>query len=255
MSNKFFNFVYDPKTDGFSNSDWRLVYGDATISAGALEINKALIIHYGDITKGDAFFSLTMDEPAIGDNTRFGFTNYSKNAYASFNISDGLLSAEVSDGANSDSLSIDWDIDWLLSNTIEFRIKWESGTVSFFVNGVLRAAINSVSVPTTPMSLFVMSDNNGAIVVLNYIIVQGIQGYVFSAGNSDSSFEIIAKEADLLSISEYKKVVMADDLAASKIDNLSVGENVIVVRPELIFTKLADEGIEVSDVLDGIEIV
>ena len=263
MANQYFNISYDPAKQGFSTDTWRKVYGDVAISSGQLELNKASIIHYGDILRGDAVFSINIGAPVAGDNSRFGFTQFSKGAYLIFQISDGVLTAECSNGTTSASSAIiPWNSSWTDTDT-EFRIKWEAGMVTFSIGGQFKAVFNdtytlgvpTILVPGSPMSLYVASDSPD-LMLLDYIIVKGIQSYVVSTGNSDSSFEVIVKESDKVRISDVITAINVSTAEVSKVDNLSMTEKVTVNRPELMFGVSGSDSIKIANDLSptGIEV-
>lgn len=233
MANQYYNISYDPLRQGFDTDTWRLVYGDAAVVGGQLRLTKAAIIHYGDILRGDAVFSINIGTPALGDNTEFGFIQYNKNAYAVFQIVDGVLTAEVSNGTiTRTSATIAWNTDWTDVDT-EFGIKWEAGSVTFTIGGQFKARIDDASatdaialsvIPGCPMSLYVASDSPD-LFLLDYIVVKAIQSYVMSTGNADSTFEILVKESDKVNISS----VVTD----IKITPLHTNNGIIAETPKI----------------------
>jgi len=238
MANQFINFTYDPAQEGFDLDSWRLAYGDADIVGGQLQLTKAAIIHYGDILRGDAVFSINIAKPVLGDNSRFGFIQYNKNAYLLFQIVDGVLTAECSNGTTSaSSAAIDWNDDWT-DTDIEFRIKWEAGTATFFIDKQFKAVFNDTYtlgvpvklIPGSPMSLYAATDAPD-LMLIDYIEVKGIQGFVMSQGNADSSFEMIVKESDKLNIAEAIVMAMAAEEEVNKVDSISISENKTVDLP------------------------
>ena len=248
MSNQFFNISYDPAKQGYSTSTWRTMYGDVAIVSGQLQLTKASIIHYGDILRGDAIFSINIAAPVPGDNSRFGFTQYSKGAYLYFQIANGILTAECSNGTTSASSSpITWNSDWTDTDT-EFRIKWEAGIATFYIGGVFKAVFNDTYVledPTTlvpgcPMSIYIVSDSPD-LLLLDYIIVRSIQSYVVSTGNSNSNFEVIVTESDKINISEavtmFMKILIANE--GVNIDTPKIREGITMLMKMLV----AGEGI------------
>ena len=77
------------------------------------------------------------------------------------------------------------------------------------------------------MSLYVASDSPD-LMLLDYIIVKGIQSYVVSTGNADSSFEITVRESEKLNISESVTVANALDNSISEVDSIEVSESTTV---------------------------
>jgi hypothetical protein len=238
MSNQYFNISYDPSRQGFSTSTWRLLYGDVAVSGGKLQFTKSAILHYGDILRGDAIFSVNIAAPVPGDNSKFGFLHYSKNAYAYFQISNGVLTAEISNGVVSQSsVVIPWVSDWTDVDT-EFRIKWEAGQITFSIGGQFKFVFDDSSkidplslstLPNGPMSLYVASDAPDQL-LLDYIIVKSIQSYVLSTGNSNSSFETVVSESDRLRITDVPTLAMAAALAGSTNETPKIRESVTIVR-------------------------
>ena len=200
MANQYINFSYNPQRDGFSTSFWRDLYGSVSLVGGKLDFNKAAIIHYGDILRGDITFSLNIPAPLMGVDTTFGLIFYSKGAHAYFSIVDNTIVAETSDGTNTTSVAINWQSAWTSTDT-EFRIKWESGMVSFYIAGNLEACINDSSISGDPMSLYVAADGVNS-TILNYINARNVQSYVVSQGNSDSTFEPYVKTYERVGVSE-----------------------------------------------------
>jgi len=239
MANQFYNLNYSPIAQGFDAGTWRTLYGDAAIVSNQLQLNKAAIIHYADILRGDAVFNINIAEPFADGDSRFGFIQYSKNVYASFKITGPVLTAETSDGVTSYSEVIEWQDSWTDTDT-EFRIKWEAGAVRFYVGGQLLVTIGESSllnvpvsvIPNDPMSLFVFSDSTD-LFLLNYIKVTAIQSYLMSTGNDNSVFEPYVKESDRITIAEAVTVEHNDDLSASaEASILSISEGVTVGSPQ-----------------------
>ena len=235
MANQYFNFGYNPVQQGFNASTWRTIYGDAAVSNGKLAITKGAILHYADILRGDATFSVkTSVAPAFDDNFTFGFLQYAKNVYLYFKVNDGVLTAETSNGTVTTSTVIDWQTEWTNADT-EFRIKWEAGTATFFIGGQFKVAKNDtytlevpvVLIPGDPMSLY-MANDSVSTVLLNYITVKSIQSFVMSEGNSDSRFETFVTESDRARITESVTAAMAAAEAVNKADTANISEAVTI---------------------------
>lgn len=231
MANQFYNLNYSPIAQGFDAGTWRTLYGDVAVVSNQLQLTKAAIIHYGDILRGDAVFNINIAAPFADGDSKFGFIQYSKNAYAYFKIAGTTLTAETSDGITSYSEVITWEDAWTDIDT-EFRIKWESGAVRFYIGGQLLVTIGESSllnvpvsvVPNDPMSLFISSDSTD-LFLLNYIKVTAIQSYLMSTGNDNSVFEPFVRESDRISISEAITMGMAADMSISKVDLLSITDS------------------------------
>jgi len=231
MSNQYYNLNYSPIAQGFDAGTWRKLYGDVSVVANKLQLTKAAIIHYADILRGDAIFNINIAAPFASGDSKFGFIQYSKNTYAYFKITGPVLTAETSDGVTAYSEVIPWQTIWTDVNT-DFRIKWESGSVRFYVGGQLMVTITESNllnipvsvVPNDPMSLFIQSDSTD-LFLLNFITVKAIQSYLMSEGNDDSVFEPFVTESDRISISEAVTVASAAAMAVSKFDSVGITEN------------------------------
>lgn len=225
MANKFISFKYDPTEEGYSSSMWRTLYGDAYVSNNSLVLEKSEIIHYGDILRGDVSFTVTIEKPKIDDNIRIGLIQYSLGAYMYFKIDQGGLSIETSDGIDSNSISLDWQDEWS-GVPVEFRIKWETGLITFYIGGQWKAYVSDSTIPTKPLSLYAFNDSVSEFAI-NYIIAKSIQSYVVSTGNDNSEFEAIITESDKLNITEDITSV-ASIPNKSLTDDTSIIENVSV---------------------------
>lgn len=200
MSNKFYNIYYDPVREGYSTTTWRTLWGLPVMSGATLSLSDSSIIHYGDILRGDAVFNLNLSVPTLGDDKRFGFRQYNKNAYIYFDISDNVFSVKTSDGTNDNSTTLTWVSDWTDTDT-EFRVKWEAGTAKFYINGNLYATISDISVPGCPLSVYAenMSDSS---TLISFIEVTGIQSYRVATGTNFDYPDFSIKVGDAITMSE-----------------------------------------------------
>lgn len=225
MANQYINFLYDPSKQGYSNTEWHTIIGDVAVSGGQLILSKAEAIHYGDVLRGDFHFVVTLETPVLDDNIKIGLIQYNKNEYAYFKIDQGVLSAEVSNGTDTVSHVIPWVADWSGVKT-DFRIKWEAGMVTFYIGGQFKYTHSGIEVPNDVMSLYLASDSINTF-LLDYIVAKGVQSFIMSTGNSNSSFEIMAYESDRMHITEnITSVTTLPDKSVS--ENTSITENVSV---------------------------
>lgn len=211
MANQYFNFYYSPIRQGFDSSTWSTLFGNPVVSSNRLVLQDAAIIHWGDILRGDATFSVNIPAPAVGLSKKFGFFEPNKNAYAYFSIAGGVLYATCSDGSSTTSVAITWQASWTSADT-EFRVKWEAGTVKFYIGtigtAIEQAVINDVSVSGDPMSIYV-SDEGSDTVLLNYITVKGIQSFMMSEGNENTIWvQKLIYAADGVSISDVITILV-----------------------------------------------
>lgn len=182
MSNQYFSFYYDPVRQGYDTNTWNTITGVPVVVAGQLKLDNAGIIHFADLLRGEAVFSLNFTEPQAGDDVKVGFIENNKGEYAYFKIADDVLTAEISNGTNSKTSVIPWVADWTSVNT-EFKIKWEAGLVTFSIGDQFKVclddtsgtdAIAELSVPGDPMSLYAHCDSTSPLFI-NYIDVKGVQ--------------------------------------------------------------------------------
>lgn len=247
MSNQYFNFSYDPVRQGFDASSWRTLYGNPVVSGTRLDLQNSTIIHYADILRGDAVFSLNIPAPSVGDSRQVGFIHYNKGAYIYFNILNDVLTAATSNGTTSNSVAITWQDAWTDVDT-EFRIKWEAGTATFFIGGAQQAIISDVTVPGDPLSLY-LSNSSPDGWFLDYIIVKSIQSYLMNEGNDDSVFGPIISEFDRVIVSESLTMmipVLFTGQGTAPSDQINITESVTVTN-EFGFTSVVDN-ITITDV-------
>lgn len=181
MANQYFNFYYDAVRQGYDTNTWTTLSGAPVVAANQLKLDGAGILHFADLLRGDASFSVSMAAPAAGDDAKIGLTEYNKGAYLYFKVADDVLTAECSDGTTIKSVVIPWVADWTDTDTV-FRIKWEAGMATFFIGGQLKVTMNDLSVldipdtviPGDPMSLYIFN-NSAAPLLINYIEVLAIQ--------------------------------------------------------------------------------
>ncbi len=181
MSNQTFSFYYDPTRQGYDANTWSTVSGTPVVVANHLVLDGASIIHFADLLRGDAYFSLNIQTPAAGALDSFGFTLSNKVSMVGFTVVDDVVSVIVTNGSTTKSQVIVWNTNWS-NKDIVYRIKWEAGMVTFYIDGQLKATLNdlytlgipTVIVPGDPMSLFADSDSTNP-VLINYIEVKGIE--------------------------------------------------------------------------------
>jgi len=247
MANQYYNLNYSPIAQGFDSGTWRKLYGDVSVVANKLQLTKAAIIHYGDILRGDAIFNINIAAPFASGDSKFGFIQYSKNTYAYFKINGPVLTAETSDGVTAYSEVIQWQASWTDTDT-DFRIKWESGSVKFYIGGQLMVTIcesNLLNIPVSvvpndPMSLYISSDSTD-LFLLNFITVKSIQSYLMSEGNDNSVFEPFVTESDRIAISESNTMLMKILIANEgvNVQNIAIND----VNTMLMKILIANQGI------------
>ncbi|MFA7301831.1 MAG: hypothetical protein WC069_05995 [Candidatus Shapirobacteria bacterium] len=176
MSNKFFNFYYDPVRQGYDTNTWSTLLGVPAIVSNKLQLVNAGAIHFADLLRGEAIFNVTMPEPANTHDMAFGFIEYNKNAWARFRINDENVIAEISNGGTDDFELCAWNSDWN-DAPVEFKIKWEAGMVTFSIGGEMKwQTTDRINIEGDPMSLYVYNNTAAAVPMdVSYIIAKGVQ--------------------------------------------------------------------------------
>ena len=228
MANQYYNFYYDPTSQGFDPLSWRSLYGTPSLAGTRLSVTSSTIIHLAQMLRGDFVFSVNIPAPAVGDDRQFGLVQYNKNAYIYFNVLDNVLTAETSDGNVAYSTPITWQTEWSSTDT-EFRIKWEAGAAKFYINGGLQATISynapldiiTSVVPGDPLSFYLSDYGSASPILLNYIDAKEVQSYILQTSNSSVILGDQIEELDRITITE--NIVSVATLAdTSKVDQLSI---------------------------------
>lgn len=201
------NFYYDPQRQGYDTTLWRTLYGIPVLSGGALVLNVATALHFGDCRRGDFVFGVTVPSaPATGQSRQWGLRSYSSGAYLLFDVTNDVLSAKSSDGlGNTNSVAITWQSAWTAAKT-EFRIKWEAGRAVFYVGGVGQAVISDDSVTGRPMSPYLANTHHDGL-KFHYIDASAIQSYILTPSPEDSTWQPITYVVDTATVAENLTVV------------------------------------------------
>lgn len=227
MSNKYTNFYYDPRREGYDTSVWRTITGGAnrepTIGNNQLRFSLSSIIHFGDIWRGDITMNLNVPVPVGGARKSFGLLQLNKNAYIYFDITDTTFSAKTSNGTNTTSVTITWQSAWSSADT-DFRIKWEAGTAKFFVGGVQQAAISDISVSGDPLSFYIRNENTD-LMTLKYLQAKGIQTFFLHEALENSSFGFEIFMGEVIAITEAVTMSPGTSMAVNVNDTLAVTES------------------------------
>jgi len=238
MSTLRTSFYYDPIRQGYDTNSWRTLSGaPGLVGGGRLAIDTQTgsagsAIHYADILKGDISFNVNIpaDPASVAASRQFGVYAPNTAAYVLFSVRNGALYCETSDGINSTvSSSILWDSTWSAANII-YRIRWESGSVKFLINGTQVAAISDSSVPCGALSLYLFDDSTSFMTVGD-INVRGTQSFVMNLKTSDTtSFSGLLQITDIVTVSEnyamfFPKLVIPNT-AGLPFESVTVSESV-----------------------------
>lgn len=237
MSNQYFNFYYDPTSQGFDPLSWRSLFGTPTMAGTRLSVSSSTIIHLAQMLRGDFVFNLRLSAPASGDDRQIGLIQYNKNEYIYFRILDGILTAETSDGVTAYSTPITWQSEWSDVST-DFRIKWEAGSAKFYINGSLQATIGYSSlldipvsaVPNDAMSFFISDYGSTTPTLLNYIDASAIQSYLLLTSNSGVIQNNPIEELDRVAITESVTATV-DNPGASVVESITITDVPTVGAP------------------------
>ena len=231
MSRNFYNFYYDPYRQGYDSTIWRTLWGTPTVVDNKLILNTATAIHFADVLRGQYVFRVTVPSaPSAGHSRSFGLYHPGKGAYALFDVSGAVFSVKTSDGVNTTSTAVTWQSAWT-NTSIEYTVRWEPGTVKFFVNGSFAATISDVSVVGVPMSLYA-SNNTWDDLAVSYIDCIGLQSYTMTPGPEDSATTTV-----------FPSIGLTSEVSES----VSLTENVSMLitawRPEVFDAVTVTEGI------------
>ena len=171
------NFVYDPLRQGYDINLWTTIQGVPSVSLGRITVNHGVAVHNGDILRGEITFSVNIPDAPGGDDSRlFGLYQPGRSAYMVFAVG-ANLTVQTSDGTTTDSSStIPWDSAWEGAN-VDFKIRWEAGTVKYFIAGTQVYAYTGNGVPTCPTSLYLF-DDSGAGTSFGSIVVNALSYYL-----------------------------------------------------------------------------
>lgn len=177
MSNQYFNFYYDPVRQGYDSDSWITTLGSPVVESNVLKLDQAGAIHTYNLLRGDFVFNAKVSAPAAGDDTKLGLFFPGKGAYAYFWVENDTFFLKTSlDGVTVNTISLDWDPAWS-DEYVEYRIKWEAGTATFYINGQFKGVISDLSVSGDPMSLYVYS-NSTTPAYIKYIEAKGVQSLI-----------------------------------------------------------------------------
>lgn len=100
--------------------------------------------------------------PTASDDRKIGFSGNGSSEFAWFFVEGTALKCQVSNGEGAaESVTIDWS-DGVIENwtnlKITMEVRWEAGSVRFFINGTQRAQLSG-KVPRGPLSAFIRNAN------------------------------------------------------------------------------------------------
>lgn len=218
-------FAYDPSRQGYDTNLWKPLIGAPTIMGNRLSVRNAAMVHYADVVKGDFNFNLNIPDAPGGDDGRIiGLYQPASLAFAVFTIG-SIFSGDVAniDGQTQTTGSIPWNTLWQ-GNNINFRIRWEAGTVKFFVANTQVGCITDVAVPSGPLSLY-LADFSANGMTIGAINATGVQSYVLNAKSADSNVymdNILVAQA--VTVTENVNIVIPT-LKPLIVENITVSEN------------------------------
>jgi len=178
MSNQYYNFYYDPIRQGYDLNTWSTITGTPVVVSNQLKLDNASVIHFADMLRADATFSVKVSTPVAGDASKFGFYDLNQLCGLGFEIADDVFIAKSFTPEKTTSTTLVWDTAWNNINT-QFGIIWEAGRVIFKINGATVATISDTSVPNSALNLYLISTSANAL-NLKYINVKGVQNLIWS---------------------------------------------------------------------------
>lgn len=187
----FSNVLYDPSRDGYDTSSWRTIFGSPNVQGGVLVLQEAATLHRSDCLRGDLTLNVNVpNSPVGGESRRFGFYSPNIGAYAWFAIEGETLYAQISDGgSNSSQETLSWSdgvVETWEGSGIDFRIVWEAGLVTFYINGTRKTVLSGASVPRVPMAVYMLNGNTDYMTI-PYVTIQSIQSLFVHTDEGDTS--------------------------------------------------------------------
>lgn len=151
------SFYYDPQRQGYDTTLWKTVSGTPTIAANMLVLNAATVIHYGDLYQARAVFNVSIPSAPTGGNVRFiGLGQLNDSITVGFYVNGTEFGAISSDGSVTTTVPITWKNIWT-ATYINLEVRWKGYGVTFYIDGVKQATINSEDpgLIWKPLSLYI----------------------------------------------------------------------------------------------------
>jgi hypothetical protein len=177
MANQFFNFYYDPVRQGYDTDTWSTLTGAPIVVSNKLSLKSSSIAHFADLLRGDISFCVNINAPIAGDTVKFGVGDFNDVEGAFFNIKDDVFTVFTQTDGATTSVTVPWVSDWTSTDTV-FRIKWEAGSVKFYVGGQLKATI-STTIPNEPLYLYALS-TSAVSLKIKYIEVMSTESSILN---------------------------------------------------------------------------
>jgi len=166
-TNSRVKYSYDPTRQGYDTTVFKTVTGTPTTSGGAIRLNTAKIIGYGDLYRADQTLTVKVPTaPTSGDSRTFGFYQINDTASAVFKITGAVFSCECTFNGVTKNEVVTWQSGWTNTYT-DFRIVFSGFSADFYVNGYRVAFINDSSVPKVSLSTYVDNANSDNVDVLS----------------------------------------------------------------------------------------
>lgn len=159
---------YDPARDAEAEF-WVATTGSISASGTDLTVNADTLVSLETFNAGVLQVEANIPaDPTALDDRKIGFTGLNTGAYAWFFIEGTALKCQVADGnGESDTITVPWSdgtIEDFSGNVATYEVRWDAGSVRFFINGVQRAQL-STGVPTGLMSVYLHNANTDNLVV------------------------------------------------------------------------------------------
>jgi hypothetical protein len=172
------SFLYSPVRQGYDLSSWKTIQGAPAIASSRLNVKaggNGETAHYADILKGDISFSIQPPTQGIGSICTVGLTSVIAGSSAiKFTFTSTLQCITSFEGNTTASATIPWDAAWEATPTT-FRIRWEAGSVKFYVNGTKVYQVSDSSVPSGPLCIHLVDLSTVGNMTVGEISVRGSQ--------------------------------------------------------------------------------
>lgn len=153
-------YNYDPTRQGYDTNLFKTVSGSPSVSGGAIRLNAAKIIGYGDLYRAKQTLSLKVPTaPTTGDSRTFGLYQINAGASAVFKIVDDVFSCECTFNGVTKNEVVSWQSGWTNTFT-QFKVVFNGFSAEFYVNGYKVAFINDSSVPKVSLNTYAHNANS-----------------------------------------------------------------------------------------------
>lgn len=167
------SYTYDSYLKQLDGSFWGTITGTPAYSSGqhAIDLDAASMASFIQPVYGKFLSKISIPAvPTSGDSRIFGFFNPNGTEKITFDITGTAVTAKYNDGkGNSGSIAISAAL--ITAATHEFEIRWNPGSIGWFIDGDGIAAVELATMDM-PMSLYFLNGNSDHVYVYNVSILE-----------------------------------------------------------------------------------